>query len=114
MGSSRCAQVHLLFGRKWRRTPSVYEREPRVIVIDHSAIPDLEYTTLKMLTESENKLQQSRISLWLAGLNPEPLQLIQKSALGQTLGRCRMYFNLEQAIRSYLKQFGDPNAGRAA
>jgi hypothetical protein len=40
--------------------------------------------------------------------SPEPLRLIQKSALGQTLGRARMYFNLDQAVRSFLKQSGDP------
>ena len=84
------------------------EHKPRVIVLDCSAIPDLEYTALKRLTEAEKKLQQSGITLWLAGLNPEPLQLIQKSALGATLGRSRMYFNLDQAVRSYQKQFGDP------
>ena len=60
------------------------------------------------MTEAQKKLQQSGISLWLAGLNPEPLQLVQKSALGAALGRAGMYFNLEQAVRSYLKQFGDP------
>ena len=86
----------------------IYEHNPRVVVLDCSAIPDLEYTALKRLTEAEKKLQQTGISLWLAGLNPEPLQLIQKSALGEALGRSRMYFNLEQAVTSYLKQFGDP------
>jgi len=86
----------------------IYEHKPRVVVLDCSAIPDLEYTALKRLTEAEKKLQQAGISLWLAGLNPEPLQLIQKSALGEALGRSRMHFNLEQAVTSYLKQFGDP------
>ena len=84
------------------------EHQPRVVVLDCSAIPDLEYTALQRLTQAEKKLQQAGISLGLAGLNPEPLQLIQKSALGEALGRTRMYFNLEQAVNSYLKQFGDP------
>ncbi len=52
-------------------------------------------------------MQQSGIRLWLAGLNPEPLQLIQKSELGKTLGRPRMYFTLDQAVRSFLKQSAD-------
>jgi sulfate permease, SulP family len=86
----------------------IHEHNPRVVVLDCSAIPDLEYTALKRLTDAEKKLQQAGISLWLAGLNPEPLQLIQKSALGETLGRSRMYFNLEQTVTSYLKQFGNP------
>jgi high affinity sulfate transporter 1 len=84
--------------------PLIAEYKARVVVLDCSAIPDLEYTALKMLTEAERRLQQSGVELWLAGLNPEPLKLIQKSALGKTLGRSRMYFNLDQAVKSFLKQ----------
>jgi len=32
--------------------------------------------------------------------------LIQKSALGNTLGRAGMYFDVEQAVTSFQKQFG--------
>jgi MFS superfamily sulfate permease-like transporter len=82
----------------------ISQHQPRVVVLDCSAIQDLEYTALKRMTEAENRLQQSGVSLWLAGLNPEPLQLVQKSALGTALGRARMYFNLEQAVEGYQKQ----------
>jgi len=87
--------------------PFVHEYKPRVIVFDCSAIPDLEYTALKRLAEAQKKLQQLGISMWLAGMNPEPLRLIQKSALGQTLGRAGMYFNVEQAVTSFQKQSGN-------
>ena len=40
----------------------------------------------------------------LTALNPEPLRLVQKSELGQTLGRARMYFNLEEAVKSFQAQ----------
>ena len=82
----------------------VDEHQPRVLVIDCSAIPDFEYTALQMLTEAEKKLEKSGIALWLTALNPEPLALIQKSALGQKLGRARMYFNLEAAVKSFRAQ----------
>jgi hypothetical protein len=45
------------------------------------------------------------VTLWLAGLNPEPLRLVQKSPLGEILGRERMFFNLVQAVETYQKQF---------
>jgi anti-anti-sigma regulatory factor len=92
--------VQRIFDLLWHL---ICAQQPRVVVLDCSAIPDLEYTALKRLVEAENKLQQSGIILWLAGLNPEPMQLIQKSALGKILGRSRMYFNLEQAVESYQK-----------
>jgi len=84
--------------------PLVHEHRPRVVVIDCSAVPDFEYTALKMLTEAEKKLRQSGISLWLVALNPEPLRLVQRSALGEALGRERMHFTLEQAVTTFLRQ----------
>jgi high affinity sulfate transporter 1 len=84
--------------------PLVDEHRPRVVVIDCSAVPDFEYTALKMLTDAEKKLRQSGISLWLVALNPEPLRLVQKSALGEALGRERMHFTLEQAVTAFLRQ----------
>jgi high affinity sulfate transporter 1 len=88
-------------------TRLIDENHPRVVLVDCSAIPDFEYTALTMLSDADKKLQRSGIKLWLAALNPEPLQLIQRSALGQALGRERMYFNLEQAIRSFQRQFAN-------
>jgi MFS superfamily sulfate permease-like transporter len=86
--------------------PLIYEYKPSVIVLDCTAIPDLEYTALRRLAEAQKKLQQLDISLWLAGLNPEPLRLIQKSALGNILGRAGMYFDVEQAVTTFQKHFG--------
>jgi anti-anti-sigma regulatory factor len=75
-----------------------------VLVLDCSAIPDLEYTALKMLTDAERKLRESGTRLWLVALNPEPLLLVQQAELGKTLGREGMYFNLEHAVKSFQKQ----------
>ncbi len=86
--------------------PLINELKPKVVVLDCSAVPDLEYTALKMLGEADKKLQQSGISLWLAGLNPEPLRLIQKSSLGKILGRERMCFNTEHAVQRFQKASG--------
>lgn len=79
--------------------PLVDEYKPHMVVIDCSAIPDFEYTALRMLTDAEKRLHQSGITLCLAALNPEPLALIQKSELGKTLGRERMFFSLDQAVK---------------
>jgi SulP family sulfate permease len=91
----------------------VDEYKPRAVVIDCSAIPDFEYTALKMLTEAERKLQQSGVSLSLASLNPEPLRLIRNSTLGKTLGHHRMHFNLEEAVRTFQAQSVNSKQGAA-
>jgi MFS superfamily sulfate permease-like transporter len=44
----------------------------------------------------------SGMELWLVGLNPEVLAVVQRSALGERLGRERMLFNLETAVAKYL------------
>jgi SulP family sulfate permease len=75
---------------------------PKVVVFDLSAVPDIEYTALKVLTEAENRLRSQGISLWLVGLNPGVLQTIQRSSLGKVLGRETLHYNLEMAIATYL------------
>jgi hypothetical protein len=42
------------------------------------------------------------MSVWLVGLNPDVLSVIQRSPLGEILGRERMHFNLEVAAAKYL------------
>jgi high affinity sulfate transporter 1 len=79
----------------------IIEAKPQVLVVDCSAIPDIEYTALEMLTGLEEKLQEQGITLWLAALNPEPLKIVERSPLGITLGHERMFFNLEQAVAAY-------------
>ena len=88
-------------GRLWEL---IHEAQPHVLAIDFSAIPDIEYTALKMLTELEEKLHDGGIPLWLVALNPEPLKVIERSPLGQTLGHKRMFFNLQQAVEAYQGQ----------
>jgi MFS superfamily sulfate permease-like transporter len=85
--------------------PLVHEAKPRVLVFDCGAIPDIEYTALKMLTDGEEKLRQEGVSLWLAAMNPEVLRVIQRSSLGEILGRERMFFNVQQAVDAYQSQF---------
>jgi len=76
--------------------------KPKVVALDLSGVFDLEYTALKMLTEGEKRQRERGVSLWLVGLNPDVLSMVQRSPLGETLGRERMHFNLEVAVAKYL------------
>jgi SulP family sulfate permease len=78
----------------------VQQAQPQVIVVHCSAVPDIEYTALKGLTDLEERLREAWIALWLAALNPEPLRTVQQSSLGDVLGRERMFVNLEQAVET--------------
>jgi hypothetical protein len=69
---------------------------------------DIEYTAVKMLVEGDERLRQEGIAVWLAALNPEALAVVQRSKLGETLGRERMFFNLEAAVAKF-EQIGAGN-----
>ncbi len=76
--------------------------KPSVVVFDLSGVPDVEYTALKMLTEAEKRQREYGISLWLVGLSPQVLAMVQRSPLGKVLGRESMHFNLEMAVAKYV------------
>ena len=82
----------------------ISETNPKVVALYLRGVFDLEYTALKMLTEAEERFRESGVLLWLVGLNPEVLAMVQRSSLGQTLGSERMFFNLEEAVARYLSE----------
>jgi sulfate permease, SulP family len=86
-------------GEKMR--PLIAEAKPTVVALDLGGVFDLEYTALKMLTEGEKKQREKGVLLWLIGLTPGVLEMVQHSPLGETLGRDRMFFNLEQAVAKH-------------
>ena len=77
------------------------EAKPRVVAIDLSAVPDLEYTALKALVEGEKRQREHGVRMWLVGLNPGVLQVVQRSPLGEVLGREELHFNLEAAVTKF-------------
>src|SRR6185369_10528374 len=86
-------------GQKMR--PLIVAAKPKVVALDLGGVFDLEYTALRMLTEAEKGEREKGVLMWLVGLNPEVLAMVQRSPLGQTLGRERMFFTLEQAVAKY-------------
>jgi sulfate permease, SulP family len=79
----------------------VLEWKPAVLLIDGRSLIDIEYTALKMLIEAEEKLRRQGVTLWMASLTPEVLKVVQQSPLGRTLGRDRMFFNVQAAVQHY-------------
>jgi len=74
------------------------QTKPKVVAIDLSGVPDLEYTALKALLEAEKRQRERGVRMWLVGLNPGVFRMVQKSPLGQVLGRDELYFNLEASL----------------
>jgi high affinity sulfate transporter 1 len=91
----------------------VEQTRPRVVVLDCSAIIDLEYTALKMLIEADQRLREHGVTLWLAALNADVMAMVQRSSLGPGMGRERMFFNLETAVRKYQTLGPAPGSARS-
>ena len=81
---------------------SIEGAQPTIVALDLGAVSDLEYTALKMLVEGEKRQREHGVKVWLVGMNPQVLEVVQRSHLGDVLGRNDMHFNLEIAVARYL------------
>lgn len=79
----------------------VAEHRPRVLALDLSRVPDIEYSALQMLARGDQRASELGASLWLVGLNPGVLEVVRRSGLADRLGRERMLFNARAAIERY-------------
>ncbi len=86
----------------------VEQAQPRVVVVvlDLSAVFDVEYTVLKMLAEGVAQMKERGASVWLVGLTPEVLTAVRRSPFGQAVGEERMFFNLDDAVAMHLANQG--------
>ena len=79
----------------------VTQYKPRVLALDMSRVPDIEYSALQALMEGDERAISRGAIVWLVGLNPGVLEVVRKSGLAERLGRERMLFNARAAIERY-------------
>ena len=85
----------------------VDEASPAVVVLDCSAIPDIEYTALRALLEFETRLREAGIELWLVALNPAALDVVRRIGLSQRPGSKRLFFTVPDAVETYTRRRTD-------
>jgi MFS superfamily sulfate permease-like transporter len=79
----------------------VVQHQPRVLALDLSRVPDIEYSALEALMEGEKRATERGAVVWLAGLNPSVLETVRHAGLDKRLGRERMLFNAREVIERY-------------
>jgi len=89
-------------GEKMRELITRYK--PSVVVLDLSRVPDIEYSALQMLIEGEKNTAVEGFTFWIAGLNPNVLEVVRRSGFADYLGRGRLLFNAREAIRQFQLQ----------
>jgi high affinity sulfate transporter 1 len=79
----------------------VAKHKPRVLAIDMSRVPDIEYSALQALIEGEKRTTEHGTTVWLAAMNPSVLEVVRRTDFAQRLGRERMLFNARLVIERY-------------
>ena len=59
----------------------VAQHKPRVLALDMSRVPDIEYSALQMLMEGEKRATERGAVVWLVGLNPGVLEVVRNAGL---------------------------------
>jgi high affinity sulfate transporter 1 len=75
---------------------------PRVVALDLSGVPDIEYSALQAILEAERRGREQGIELWLIGLNQEVLGVVRRSGLASRLGEGRMSWSAQQAVERFV------------
>ena len=77
------------------------EYQPRVLALDMSRVPDIEYSALQALMEGLARARDRDIVVWLAGLNPGALEVVRNAGLADRLGAERLLPSARAAISQY-------------
>jgi high affinity sulfate transporter 1 len=80
--------------------------KPRVLALDMSRVPDIEYSALQALMEGEKRATERGVVVWLAAFNPGTLEVVRKAGFDKRLGSDRMLFNARAAIARYQAMAG--------
>ncbi len=91
----------------------VAEHKPRVLAVDMSRVPDIEYSALQAVMEGEARATGRGTLVWLVGLNPGVLEVVRHAGFDQRLGHERMLFNAREAIQRYQALPATPEVIRA-
>ncbi len=82
----------------------VAEYKPKVLALDMSGVFDIEYSALQTMIESERRVTDQGITVWLAGLNSDVLDYLRASGFADKLGRERLFFSMNAALQRHLEQ----------
>ncbi|HKQ84720.1 MAG TPA: SulP family inorganic anion transporter [Steroidobacteraceae bacterium] len=82
----------------------VEQHRPRAVLLDLSAVFDFEYTALKMLVEAERRMHEQGRQLLIAAPNDTVLNMLERSPLGQRIGRQQMFYDVASAVTHFESQ----------
>src|SRR5262249_2900355 len=79
----------------------VTQHKPRVLALDMSRVPDIEYSALQALMEGEKRATERGVVVWVVAFNPGTLEVVRRAGFDKQLVPERMLFNARAAIERY-------------
>jgi MFS superfamily sulfate permease-like transporter len=79
----------------------IAQARPRVVALECSGIPDIEYTALTMLADAEQRLRAEGITLWLVAVNPDLMSIFARSTVSAASDPERTFANLHKALEAW-------------
>jgi SulP family sulfate permease len=70
---------------------------PKVLILDLSAVPAMDVTGLVALESALARLKQQKVLAIIAGLRPQPAQVLRKAGIGEEQGRLLLSETLDAA-----------------
>lgn len=89
------------------------KENPKVIVFEMAAVPDIDFTALQMLTDFFEDSAASGVELWLVALNQLPLDEIRRTKLGSELTNKQTFYNMSEAYKAYEAKYMDESGEEA-
>jgi MFS superfamily sulfate permease-like transporter len=77
----------------------------KIMLLDASSVSDLEFTVLDTLIRFSQEMEGYGVTMWVAGLNPKPLEMMQKFILNPLLRSERLFPTVGEAVNAYLARF---------
>lgn len=79
----------------------VAQHNPRILALDLSRVPDIEYSALQMLMEGEKRIRERGVTVWVVGMTERVTDMISRSGLRDQIGAERILSNTRAAIHRY-------------
>jgi high affinity sulfate transporter 1 len=93
--------VNARFVRYRVRAVLAEHEPPAVVILDLSAVPDLDATAFDVLRELDDELRERGVSLWLAAVNTLPREMLRRTGLDAAFEQ-RHFAQVEDAVEAFL------------
>lgn len=90
------------------------QHKPRVLVLDLSRVPDIEYSALQMLMEGEKRIRERGVAVWLVGMTERVTDMINRSGFKDQIGQDQLLSNTRAAIHRYQQMMADTASGTSS